>query len=271
MTDQSRAEQTNLPSKIPSYPTLLKMEKFLSGVVPNDMCSKRLIRIFFVELNKNPDLNKCSTDSICGAIMSCAQLGLEPGSSGMVYLIPFWNSKLGVTECKVMLGYRGMIELCHRSGKVSTIKSYSVFENDEFLVELGTQDKIVHKRSMGARGRMIGVYAVITMNDGEKHFDVMDMDEIYELRKRSRSLDNKAWTTDFQQMAQKTVIKRILKYAPTSVTLSSAITLDDAINYDGQDMGAIGKAALLEAGIVDTETGEIKSQSDVLADKLSEV
>ena len=256
-------QQEKNRTNVPAYPTLLKMEKFLEGVVPTELCAKRLIRVFFSELSKNPELNKCSINSVCGAIMSCAQLGLEPGSAGMVYLIP----RKG--EMTIMLGYRGMIELCHRSGKVSTIKSYSVFENDEFSVELGTQDKIVHRRVMGSRGRMTGVYAVVTMKDGSQHFDVMDMDEIEELRRRSRTMNNPAWATDFQQMAQKTVIKRILKYAPTSITLSSAISLDEANNYDGQDLSNVGKAALSEAGIVDTETGEIKSQSDRLADKLA--
>lgn len=260
----SEIVKSEVTSRIPSYPTLLRMEKFLEGAVPTEMCAKRLIRLFFVELSKNPQLNRCSTESICGAIMSCAQLGLEPGIAGMLYLIP----RNG--EMTIMLGYRGMIELCHRSGKVSTIKSYSVFENDEFSIELGTEDKILHRRKIGSRGRMVGVYAVVTMKDGEKHFDFMDMEEIQELRKRSKSLNSPAWRDDFQQMAQKTVIKRILKYAPTSVTLSSAISIDEANLYDGQNLNGIGKAAMLEAGIVDTETGEIKSQSELLADKLSE-
>ena len=250
---------------VPSYPTLVRMEKFLEGAVPSEMCAKRLIRLFFVELSKNPDLNRCTTDSICGAIMSCAQLGLEPGIAGMLYLIPRGG------KMTIQLGYRGMIELCHRSGKVSTIKSYSVFENDTFSVDQGSEDKIIHKRGMGNRGRMIGVYAIVTMKDGSQHFDVMDMDEIKELRIRSGSMGSKAWGTDFQQMAQKTVIKRVLKYAPTSTTLSSAISLDEANNYDGQDLENVGRAALMEAGLsVDTETGEIKSQVDQPEEKPTE-
>lgn len=248
-------KQNPVQTRIPVYPTLLKMEKFLEGAVPPDMCAKRLIRLFYVELCKNESLNRCDPDSICGAIMSCAQLGLEPGLSGMVYLIPRGG------KMTLQLGYRGMIELSHRSGKVSTIKSYSVFENDTFSVDQGSEDKIVHKRVMGDRGRMIGVYAIVTMKDGSQQFDVMDMDEIKSLRMRSGTMNNPAWRDDFQQMAQKTVIKRILKYAPTSVTLSSAISLDDANLYDGQDLANIGRAALMEAGInVDTEIGEIQNQ-----------
>lgn len=258
--------QTQKTLSVPSYPTLVRMEKFLEGAIPSEMCAKRLIRLFFVELSKNPELNRCTTDSICGAIMSCAQLGLEPGIAGMVYLIP----RKG--EMTLQLGYRGMIALCHRSGTVSTIKSYSVFENDQFSVDQGSEDKIVHKRCMGNRGRMIGVYAIVTMKDGSQHFDVMDMDEIKELRMRSGSMNSRAWSTDFQQMAQKTVIKRILKYAPTSHTLSSAISLDEANSYDGQDLAGVGRAALMEAGItVDIETGELKSQPSQPEEKQPDV
>lgn len=247
-------QQNPAPTRIPVYPTLLKMEKFLQGAVPSEMCAKRLIRLFYVELCKNETLNRCDPDSICGAIMSCAQLGLEPGMAGMVYLIP----RTG--KMTLQIGYRGMIELCHRSNKVSTVKSYSVFENDVFSVEQGSEDKIIHNRVMGNRGPMIGVYAIVTMKDGSQQFDVMDMDEIKALRMRCGTMNSNAWRDDFQQMAQKTVIKRILKYAPTSPTLSSAISLDDANLYDGQDLASVGKAALMEAGIsVDTETGEIKN------------
>lgn len=253
--------------RVASYPTLAKMEGFLSGIVPHEMCAKRLIRLFYVELAKSPNLNKCSVDSICGAIMSCAQHGLEPGISGMVYLIPRGG------KMSLMLGYRGMIELSYRSGKISNIESYTVYKNDDFKLKMGTNASIEHERTMDVDpGPAIAFYAIVTMKDGTKQFNCMSKGEVEAVRKRSSSPNSGPWVTDYEQMAQKTVIRRLLKLAPTSVSLNAAISLDEASEYDGQNMETIGRAAMLEAGIESDPKDNVvgfSSQSDKLAEKLS--
>lgn len=260
---------------IPSYGTLVKMEDLLSNIVPNEMCAKRLIRLFYVELSKNPDLNICSVDSICGAIMSCAQMGLEPGIAGMVYLIPRWDKDTDTTKLTVQLGYRGMLEMAYRTGVISTIKAFTVYENDECSIELGKEDNIVHKRKIGNKGNAVGYYAIVTMKDGEKHFDFMDIEDIEKVRARSKTPNYGPWKSDYDQMALKTVIRRILKLAPTSVNLNAGISFDEAHEYDGQNLDVIGKAALVEANI-DKNVFEMQqpkqaSQADRLADKLAGV
>ena len=257
---------------VKSYPTLVKMEQFLTLAVPDEMCAKRLVRLFYVELAKNQKLNDCTTDSICGAIMTCAQYGLEPGIAGMIYLIPRGG------KMTLMLGYRGMIEMSHRSGKVSAVESFAVYEKDNFSISGGTEPKIHHTWDMGSRGKMLGVYSIVTMKDGYKQFASMNVEEIEAVRRRSSSPFSGPWVTDYEQMAMKTVIKRLLKLTPTSVSLSSAISMDDANDYDGQNLDAIGRAALFEANI-DNNVIDIQSQSsqktqdstqsDKLAEKIS--
>lgn len=245
---------------IPSYGSLVKMEDLLSNIVPTEMCAKRLIRLFYVELSNNKDLNKCSIESICGAIMSCAQYGLEPGIAGMVYLIPRYDKDTKTTKLTVNLGYRGMIEMAYRTGLVSTVKAFTVYENDEFSIELGNNDNIVHKRKIGNKGKSVGYYAIITMKDGEKHFDFMDIEDVEAIRLRSKTPDYGPWKTDYDQMALKSVIRRILKLAPTSVRLNSAISFDEAEQYDGQNLEVLGKAGIFEAGI-DSNVFEMQNQA----------
>ncbi len=256
---------------VPAYGTLIKMEDLLTNIVPSEMCARRLIRLFYVELSKNSLLNKCSVESVCGAIMSCAQYGLEPGIAGMVYLIPRGD------KMTVMLGYRGMIEMAYRTGMISTIKAFTVYENDEFSIELGNKDHIVHKRKIGGKGKSIGYYAIITMKDGEKHFDFMDIEDIEKVRFRSKTPNAGPWVSDYDQMAQKTVIRRILKLAPTSVQLNSALSFDEAEQYDGQNLEEIGRAAIVEANIdtnvvdIQSQQSQPSSQADKLADKISSI
>ena len=87
MSNQQLTEIEKKALSVKAYPTLVKMEDFLTSVALDEMCAKRLIGLFYMELSKREDLNNCTTNSICGAIMACAQYGLEPGIAGMVYII----------------------------------------------------------------------------------------------------------------------------------------------------------------------------------------
>ncbi len=244
-----------------AYPTLLRMEDLLSKLLPAEMCVKRLIRLFYAELAKNPSLNNCTTESICGAIMSCAQHGLEPGIAGMVYLIPRGG------KCAFMLGYRGMITLSRRSGTLTSIEASCVYEKDHFKIKKGTKPDLDHEPAIVDRGEMLGVYAIVTLTDGSKQFDFMNMSDISAVRGRSPTRNSGPWVTDFEQMAQKTVIRRLLKLAPISINLSSAISLDEASDYGDQGLEILGREAMASMepakNIVD-----IQSQSDRLADRL---
>jgi recombination protein RecT len=247
--------------KVHAYPTLLRMEDLLGNIIPAEMCVKRLIRLFYVELAKNPTLNSCSTESICGAIMSCAQYGLEPGIAGMVYLIPRGG------KAAFMLGYRGMIELSRRSGTLTSIEASCVYEKDHFKIKKGTRPDLDHEPAIIDRGEIIGVYAVVTLKDGSKQFDFMNMSDISAVRGRSATRNSGPWVTDFEQMAQKTVIRRLLKLAPISVSLSSAISLDEACDYSDQGLEMIGREAMVSVEPAENII-DIQSQSDKLADRL---
>ncbi len=280
MSNNKQITEINIEDRgvrVKSYPTLVRMEKFLDSVAMEEMSAKRLIGLFYVELSKNEKLNNCTTDSICGAIMSCAQYGLEPGIAGMVYLIPRWNKHKKNNDISVMIGYRGMIEMAYRTGMVSTIRAFMVYEKDEFKMKLGSNCLIDHTRSTGNRGEKLGAYAIVTMKDGSQHFDFMDICEIDRIKnqygnvqKNDKGQEYGPWVTEYDAMAQKTVIRKVLKYAPTSVRLNALISLDEAYDYDGQDLGQVGRVAMMQAGIDTSNAIDMPqaSQADRLANKL---
>lgn len=243
---------------VPAYKRLVEMQPYLDKALPIHMCSDRLIMLAYSELKKNPALNKCTVESICGTIMSCAQLGLEPGISGMVYLVPYGD------KATLMLGYKGMIELSHRSERITSVEAACVYQNDEFSMKRGTSPAIEHQPSISERGPMIGVYAVVTMKNGYKQFDFMNMHDVNKIRNRPKG-GGAAWATDMEQMAQKTVIRRLLKLIPSSISLNNAIALDEAAERGDQRMGDVVEGMLSDQdNVVDIQT-----QSDKLADKLS--
>ena len=96
----------------------------IGGATPQEQQrrTERFARICVTAFRQTPKLQQCSPASVLGAMMTCAQLGLEPNTpSGLAYLIPRWNGKLRTTECQFQVGYRGLLELMYRSGAIASV------------------------------------------------------------------------------------------------------------------------------------------------------
>ncbi|HQJ90029.1 MAG TPA: recombinase RecT, partial [Paludibacteraceae bacterium] len=185
-------------------------------VLPETIKPDRLIRIALTEMRMNPRLFDASKESLLGALMLSAQLGLEPGPLGYCYLVPYNNKRTGQLEIQFQLGYKGILELVRRSGQVESIEARVVYEKDRFDFSFGLEPKLVHKPALRDHGKPICVYAIARFKSGGYVFDVMSVEEIEQIRKRSKSADNGPWQTDWEAMAKKTIIKRLCKYLPLS-------------------------------------------------------
>jgi recombination protein RecT len=94
--------------------------------------AEMLIRHYYSALRFNPLLLQCTADSMVAALLLSAQVGLEPGPLGHVYLVPYFNSKAKVHEVVWMLGYTGIIELGRRGGAIG-LRSTVVWNCDEYV------------------------------------------------------------------------------------------------------------------------------------------
>ena len=248
--------------EIPALERLMKMKPYLEQILPNSMSADRSIMSAISELKNNPALNMCDPKAICGGILRIAQMGLEIGSVlGKVYLVPFNG------DVTLMLGYRGMLDLIRRSPDVFSIKSACVYENDLFEFEDGSTPSIKHVRKWTNRGALIGVFAIIIMKNGYFQYEMMSVEEVEKIRQKSPGKNSKPWVNYFEEMAKKTVIRRLFKTAPSSVETIIAMELDEKAEYGDQNL----KSALKEFGIEDDESNviDIQSQSDKLAEKIS--
>ena len=152
---------------------------------------------------------------------------------GQAYLIPFWNSKARALECQFQLGYKGLLDLAYRSGEVSTVMAQVVYENDEFEYSFGLEPKLVHRPAMEDRGNPEYVYAMFRTKDGGYGYEVMSIADVRAHAQRySKSFQNGPWQTNFEEMAKKTVLKRVLKYAPLKSEFMRAVTQDEVIKND---------------------------------------
>src|SRR5262245_6000224 len=84
----------------------------LRTALPKHVTPERLARIVLTELRRVRGLADCTPQSLFGAVMTCAQLGLEPGVLGQAWIIPYKG------EATLVVGYRGLVALAWRSAQI---------------------------------------------------------------------------------------------------------------------------------------------------------
>lgn len=241
---------------------LKKMEPQMAMCLPKHLSPSRLARIALTCLRQTPKLQQCDPTTFIASIMQAAQLGLEPGVLGQCYLIPFYNSKTKSMECQFMPGYRGFIDLARRSGKIISLVARAVYENDVFNFEFGLHEKLEHKPAMNNKGKLIAVYAVAILKDGGHQFEVMSLDEINQIRSSSKSKDQGPWVTHFEEMAKKTVVRRLFKWLPASPEMQKSAMLDELQEAGLQNI----KESLSEDIDINFLDNEIVEQKNELQD-----
>lgn len=202
-----------------------RMEPQIRKALPSVITPERFTRIVLTALSSNPKLQACTPMSVMGAMMQAAQLGVEPNTPlGQAYLIPYGGL------CQFQLGYKGLIDLAYRSGEVSSIQAHEVHENDVFEYEYGLEPKLRHVPAQTDRGPVTFYYAVLKLKNGGVGFEVMSREDVEKFAmKKSKAYRNGPWQTDFDEMAKKTVLKKVLKYAPLKTEFARAVASDESV------------------------------------------
>lgn len=209
-----------------------RMKNEISAALPSMISSERFQRVALTAFSSNPKLQECEPVSFIAAMMESAQLGLEPNTPlGQAYLIPYGK------KVQFQIGYKGLLELAQRSGKIKTLYAHEVRENDKFEVKYGLNQDLIHEPLLkGDRGEVVAYYAVYHLDTGGHSFVFMTKDEVLEHAKKfSKTFYNGPWSTDFDAMAKKTVIKQLLKYAPLSIEMQKAVSSDETVKSQISD------------------------------------
>lgn len=222
--DPYRKAQSYLKAMLPAITEALPKSK--------GMDAERLSRITLTTLKTNPKLLECSIESLLGAVLQSAQLGLEPNLLGSCYFIPYKG------QVSFQIGYKGLIDLVTRRGEVISIVAQEVRQGDHFHFEYGRNETLKHVPApMQTRGEPIAYYAYAHLKSGGFVFQVMSVEEIKKIRDEfSMSYryekQNSIWGKHWEAMALKTVLKKLIKYLPVSVETQTAVSFDETVKKD---------------------------------------
>lgn len=237
--------QTSTDLALPSEsgtPTLrgqiAQMEHQFEMAAPRGMEARQIVRDAMTALSTTPKLAECDPRSVLGALMTMAQLGLRVGVLGHGWVLPFWDARTRSQKAQLIIGYKGYVALAHRSGLISSMTARNVHEHDHFVVEYGIDEKLIHRPAKGERGDVVGYYAVVKFVNGGHSFWHMTRAEAEHHRDRYAMAKKKdgtivgPWRDNFDEMAQKTCVRKLARFMPQNTDLATAFAVDDSVRLD---------------------------------------
>ena len=199
--------------------------------IPAHITPEKMARVAITSIIRTPLLLECEPVSIMDAVIQASTLGLLPdGVLGHGYILPYKDRKTGKRIATFIPGYKGLLDLARRSGEVAWIQARIVYENDEFEYEFGMGNTLRHvpaRAQGGVPGDFKAVYCIAKFKTGEFQFEVMYRDEVEAIRQKSRGGEFGPWTTDWEAMALKTVIRRLCKFLPLNPEHQAYVAKDE--------------------------------------------
>jgi len=241
---------------------LEQMKPQLAMALPQHLTPDRLLRVTMTAVQNAPRLLDCDRTSLFAAVMTCAQLGLEPdGILGQAYLVPFGN------KVQFIPGYKGYLTLARNSGEISTVQAHAVHTADFFEYAYGINEKLEHRPAEGDRGEIKLFYAYALYKDGGHIYEVMSVAEVNAIRDQSDGykafkagkIKSNPWDSNYAQMGRKTVIRRLANYLPLNV--QRAAILDSAA-----DAGKFASTDDFGDIVIDAEAEEVVAAAEPGAD-----
>ena len=201
--------------------TLTKMTAEFKAALPPQIPVDKFIRTTLTAVQMNPKLLDGDRRSLLGSCMKAAQDGLM--CDGREAALVMFKDQV---QYMPMVG--GILKKLRNSGELASISANVVYDKDHFEYELGDNEQITHKPYLGGdRGKPIAVYAIVKTKDDAIYREVMSVSEVEKVRAVNRASSSGPWVQWWDEMARKTVIRRIAKRLPSSADLEQVLEHDN--------------------------------------------
>lgn len=223
----------------------------------------------------NSMLQDCEPYTLMFAAMKATALNLPLDNSlGFAYVLPYKDNKKGITVAQFQLGYKGVKQLALRSGSFATIPNATDVREGELISRnrLTGECKFnfIDDAEEREKKEVIGYVSYFKLLNGAESTFYMSKKEMeahalrYSQTYRSTNPKTKAaskWTTDFNDMACKTVVKlNLSKNAPLSVEMQDALKADQSIMFERD------KYEYLDNDQADIDMAKAQAVADKFAD-----
>jgi len=237
----------------------------LIDALPEHIPARKVISSVLSEVAKSADLQKCTIQSIYYAALQACRLGLLLNSlTAEAYLVPRQNHKEKTWECNFQAGYLGLLKLAYQSPLVKMIDVREIYENDTVHFIDGTTRKLEIQRPPfnSPRGKIVAYYAVAELKNGASKFEIMDLNEINEHKEKFAlgwKNPGSTWQKQYDSMAKKTVLRKLLKFIPSSTeyTQLAEVVATDERNENGFGTENIIDGEFSEESMVTTKSKKV--------------
>ena len=216
---------------------LRSMDSEFQVALPTHIAAERFRRACETAVMKTPKLLDCDRKALFQALMQCAETGLMPDGKHAA-LVPYKKD----VQFQPMV--YGLLSLMRNSDEVKDVTVDVICENDEYDVERGMNPHIAHRPNLKTRGELIAAYVILKTKDGGVYSEIMNQEALHKVRNCSQAWrwaesgdrgkgggkKDSPWHVWEDEMAIKSVIKRLAKRAPTSND-----RLIKAVDFDNLD------------------------------------
>lgn len=207
------------------------------ALFPTAQALQRFSRVVATAIGNNPDLLACDRRSLWAAATMAAQDGLQPdGRDGamVIYNVKVRRDNKEIWEKHVrwmpMIG--GILKKVRASGEILEIAVRVVRQKDKFAYELGDEERIKHIPEMEEDpGPLRFVYSIVKTKDGGVYREVMSRAQVDKVKASSKSA-NGPWKDWYEEMAQKTVLRKQAKILPMGDELEAMFSREEEAAID---------------------------------------
>ena len=265
-----------------------RVQKGLAAVAGKILNPDRLLKLCINAVKKTPRLLECDPQTVLGAMMTSAALGLEPNTvQQQAFLIPYkkrvklpngqWADAF---DCQFQIGARGFVTLAYRSPRIRSIEAEAIHAGDRFEQLAGSQSFLRYSKALVNRGDLVGAFSYVRLEDGGEVACVLPLEEIEKIRSKSETwralvrgvetaendqarakaqtkLDETPWVMWADDMAAKSAIKKHAKQLPVSSSdnLLAAAEIDNHGETATIDLKAMADPDVARAAVSDVADG----------------
>ena len=221
------------------------------AALPENFNTARFVQNCVALLNGNESLQKYAkqygTAQIKMGLLRGAYLGLDALNQEM-YLVPYGST------LNFMSSYTGMIKLVKKYSQrqIGEVYAKVVREDEDFECGIENGNPYVnHKEKPFSNSPIVGVYAVCKYADGGMAYDVMSKEDVERTRSQSKAKNSPAWEKFWNEMAKKTIIRRLCKTITLDMDAEAKEMFDAGLDIETDPKAVAEQEIASEANTVE--------------------